>query len=105
MAEQYFTDHSPALEDDLHLITMSVRGTDLQMWVSPKVFSSTRLDLGTRQLLAEAPPLPPEGTFLDIGCGWGPIAVSMALESPAARVWAIDVNSRALDLTWRNTAG
>lgn len=104
MAEQYFTDHAPALEDDLHLITMSVRGTDLQMWVSPKVFSSTRLDLGTRQLLAEAPPLPPEGTFLDIGCGWGPIAVSMASESPAARVWAVDVNSRALDLTRRNAA-
>lgn len=104
MAEQYFTDHSPAPQDDLHLITVSARGVDLQMWVSPKVFSSNRLDLGTRQLLAEAPVLPPEGTFLDLGCGWGPIAVSMASESPAASVWAVDVNSRALDLTRRNAA-
>ena len=42
------------------------------------------------------------GDLLDLGCGWGPIALTLALESPAARVWAVDVNERALDLTRRN---
>ena len=39
---------------------------------------------------------------LDLGCGWGPIATVMSLEAPRAVVWAVDVNSRALDLTARN---
>ncbi len=74
------------------------------MWVGSKVFSSRRLDLGTAQLLKVAPTLPVSGRFLDLGCGWGPLAVSMALESPAATVWAVDVNPRALDMTKRNAA-
>ena len=72
------------------------------MSVSSKVFSTSRLDLGTRQLLAEAPCLPATGTFLDVGCGWGPIALAMAKEAPEATVWAVDVNNRAIDLTRRN---
>ena len=42
---------------------------------------------------------PPEsGTFLDLGCGWGPIAIALADASPSATVLAADVNERALDL-------
>lgn len=102
MVQQYFSDHTPATDADLRILRTRARGFDLEMWTSDKVFSGSRLDLGTRQLLAEAPPLPPSGTFLDLGCGWGPLAVTMALESSAATVWAVDVNSRALDLTKRN---
>lgn len=100
--QQYFSDSPVAQDDELHLLEVTSRGFDLQMWVSDQVFSGSKLDLGTRQLLAVAPDLPSEGRFLDLGCGWGPIAVSMALESPQAEVWAVDVNSRALALTQRN---
>ncbi len=48
---------------------------------------------------------PPGGHLLDLGCGWGPIALTMALESPRATVWAVDVNERALDLVRANAAG
>ena len=58
MDEQYFTDSEPASADELHLIRDRVRGFDLEMWVSDRVFSGSRIDLGTRQLLAEAPALP-----------------------------------------------
>ena len=88
----------------MRVIRVDSRGHELEMWVSSRVFSGSKVDLGTRQLLAEAPTPPQAGTFLDLGCGWGPIAVTMALESPGASVWAIDVNSRALDLTRRNAA-
>lgn len=104
MEQQYFSDHTPANEDDLRLLTFTARGHDLQMWVSDKVFSGSRLDLGTRQLLAEAPQPPASGRFLDLGCGWGPIAVTLACESPDAEIWAVDVNTRAMDLTIRNAA-
>jgi 16S rRNA G1207 methylase RsmC len=40
--------------------------------------------------------------LLDLGCGWGPLALSMAIASPAAQVWAVDVNPRALDLVRRS---
>ena len=42
------------------------------------------------------------GDLLDLGCGAGPIALTMARRSPAATVWAVDVNDRARDLCARN---
>ena len=104
MHEQYFTDSAPASADETRLIEVSARGFDLSMRVSSRVFSGSKLDLGTRQLLSVAPDLPEGGTFLDLGCGWGPIATVMSRESPQSTVWAVDVNSRALDLTQRNAA-
>ena len=76
MDEQYFTDSAPASADETRLIEVSARGFDLSMRVSSRVFSGSKLDLGTRQLLSVAPDLPEGGTFLDLGCGWGPIATS-----------------------------
>lgn len=66
------------------------------------VFSGDRLDVGTAVLLDAVPEPPPTGELLDLGCGWGPIATTLALRSPAARVWAVDVNARALSLVERN---
>jgi 16S rRNA G1207 methylase RsmC len=66
------------------------------------VFSPDRVDIGTQVLLREAPPPPAQGTFLDLGCGWGPVALSLGLLSPAASVYAVDVNERALELTREN---
>ncbi len=72
--------------------------------MAPGIFSPGGLDKGTAVLLDEAPEPPATGTFLDLGCGWGPIALHLALRSPAATVWALDVNERALDLTRRTAA-
>ena len=66
------------------------------------VFSHGHLDNGTSLLLKEGPALATAGTFLDIGCGAGPIAIAMALRAPEATVWAIDVNERARALTATN---
>jgi 16S rRNA (guanine1207-N2)-methyltransferase len=68
------------------------------------VFSASRLDPGTRLLLDDAPPPPATGDLLDLGCGYGPIACVLAARSPAAAVWGVDVNERALDLCARNAA-
>jgi 16S rRNA G1207 methylase RsmC len=67
------------------------------------VFGRRRLDPGTKILLLEAPALPEQGEFLDLGCGVGPIAITMALRRPSARVWAVDTNERARQLTSTNS--
>jgi 16S rRNA G1207 methylase RsmC len=45
---------------------------------------------------------PKDGNILDLGCGWGPIALNLAKNSPKATVWAVDVNNRSLELTDTN---
>ncbi len=66
------------------------------------VFSADRLDKGTQVLLSHVPEPASQGTFLDLGCGWGPITLALAQASPQANVLAVDVNERALELTARN---
>lgn len=100
-AEQYFS-AEPASRDVRRTLHVSLRGHDAQVEVSNGVFSAHRLDLGTSVLLRHAPEPPENGTFLDIGCGWGPIALTLGLESPKADIWALDVNERALELTRAN---
>jgi 16S rRNA (guanine1207-N2)-methyltransferase len=74
----------------------------LELATDAGVFSPGRLDPGTRLLLDEAPPPPPAGDLVDLGCGYGPIACVLAKRSPGATVWAVDVNERALELCARN---
>ena len=86
--------------------TISVRlaGRHLDLTTANGIFSPERVDTGTQVLLGHVPTPPPGGNLLDLGCGWGPIALTLALESPRATVWAVDVNHRALDLVRRNAA-
>jgi 16S rRNA G1207 methylase RsmC len=60
------------------------------------------VDTGTKILLEQIDEAPAGGDILDIGCGWGPITLALALHSPKATVWAIDVNERARELTKLN---
>ena len=102
MSEHYFSPHKDTDTNDLGKLRdvhVAYRGQDLNLVAGDKVFSASEVDLGTEQLLRKAPPLPDSGTFLDLGCGWGPVALTMAAESPDATVWAVDVNERALALT------
>jgi 16S rRNA (guanine1207-N2)-methyltransferase len=68
------------------------------------VFSGDRVDPGTVELLRSVPPPPAAGDLLDLGCGYGPIAVTMARRAPGATVWAVDSNARAVALTGENAA-
>ncbi|MFM2115205.1 MAG: hypothetical protein RI908_946 [Actinomycetota bacterium] len=83
-------------------VTWSAHGATITADSDRGVFSYGRLDLGTRVLLDLVPAPPTMGSFLDIGCGWGAIALTMASLAPTAKVHAIDVNPRAVQLTSRN---
>ncbi|MBT1172272.1 methyltransferase [Bifidobacterium sp. MA2] len=103
MTEQYFS-AEPSSKDVRRTLKATLRGHEAAVQVSNGVFSASRVDLGTSVLLRHAPEPPEAGDFLDLGCGWGPIALTLAFESPEADVWAVDVNERALDLTHANAA-
>jgi 16S rRNA (guanine1207-N2)-methyltransferase len=79
-------------------------GLHLELETDAGVFSAGRLDPGTRLLLDTVPAPPPSGRLLDLGCGYGPLALVLAARSPRAEVWAVDVNERALGLCARNAA-
>ncbi|MGW9156311.1 MULTISPECIES: class I SAM-dependent methyltransferase [unclassified Microbacterium] len=102
-SDHYFT-AAPASPENLRRIRVSLAGRELEVTTAGGVFSPDRLDAGTAVLLANMPPVPPGGNLLDLGSGWGPVSISMALAAPHATIWAVDVNERALDLVRRNAA-
>jgi 16S rRNA G1207 methylase RsmC len=64
-------------------IAVQLAGRRLDITTSNGIFSPERVDAGTQVLLANVPAPPPGGNLLDLGCGWGPIALTLALESLA----------------------
>lgn len=83
-------------------LSVVLAGEVRQLQTVGGIFSPDGVDKGTTILLSEAPAPAAEGNLLDIGCGWGPIALSLALHSPAATVYAVDVNVRSVELTRDN---
>jgi 16S rRNA (guanine1207-N2)-methyltransferase len=104
-AEHYFS-AEPTAPAQRGEIEFSVAGRDYRLAVASGLFSAGRLDPGTAVLLkkGDLPTAATTGVFLDLGCGYGPIAAVLASGSPEATVWAIDVNSRARELTAENAA-
>lgn len=104
VSEHYFTE-SPSSEAKTRELRLELAGREVTVETVSGTFSPTRLDLGTSVLLRHLPE-PPAGDVLDLGCGWGPIALHTALEARDAevglRVWALDVNSRSLETTAAN---
>ncbi|HEX2322214.1 MAG TPA: methyltransferase [Streptosporangiaceae bacterium] len=103
MSEQYFTSEPSAAHrrGSVHVLLPDLH---LELETDSGVFSPRRLDPGTRLLLDVAPLPPSSGNLLDLGCGYGPLALVLASRAPGASVWAIDVNTRALSLTCANAA-
>ncbi len=99
--EHYFS-AAPAVEARLRQRPVVLAGAERVVTVASGIFSPEGVDRGTAVLLARVPDPPERGDLLDLGCGWGPLALTLALRSPHARVWAVDVNERALDLVRRN---
>jgi 16S rRNA (guanine1207-N2)-methyltransferase len=100
----HYFDPEPEVESKRRTLHLRAGDLALELQADRGVFGSRAIDLGTRVLLKEAPLPPAAGELLDLGSGYGPIAIALARHSPAARVWAVDVNQRALELTRANAA-
>jgi 16S rRNA (guanine1207-N2)-methyltransferase len=100
--EHYFT-AEPVSASQQRSLTVQLAGRDVTVRTAAGIFSPDGVDKGTTVLLREAPAPPTTGALLDLGCGWGPVSLTLALRSPGATVYGVDVNERALDLL-RTTA-
>lgn len=98
----HYFDPAPAVESKPRKVHLHVGELAVELQADRGVFGSRGVDLGTLVLLKEAPPPPSRGDILDLGSGYGPIAVALARQAPEARIWAVDVNERALELTRAN---
>ncbi len=103
--DHYFTT-DPAAPHDRRVVPLDLPDGSVRLTTDAGVFAGDRVDAGTKLLLLEGgvPDPSTTGALLDLGCGYGAIAVTLARRAPRATVWAVDVNQRALDLCAENAA-
>ena len=102
MSSDHYFSKEPKSEYQPKQIELDVAGEVFKVSTASGTFSPLRLDVGTSVLIDHLELAPKDGNILDLGCGWGPIALNLAKHSPKAKVWAVDVNSRSLELTAEN---
>jgi 16S rRNA G1207 methylase RsmC len=101
-AKGHYFDPLPAVPSKPRTVFLHAGDVNLELQADRGVFGSRGVDLGTLQLLKEGPKPPTQGDILDLGAGYGPIAIALARRAPEAKIWAVDVNERALELTRAN---
>lgn len=102
-SSQYFAPE-PAVGSAPRTLRLTLPDVTLDLVSDRGVFAHHGIDPGTKLLLLEGPPLPRTGQVLDLGCGYGPIACTLARRAPGTTVWAVDVNRRALERCAANAA-
>lgn len=100
MNDHYYTE-TPNSESRPAEAVYTYRSKEFTLVSDAGVFSRGELDSGTRILMNALPELL-SGDVLDLGCGWGPIGVSLGCLYPDCRITFADINSRALALTESN---
>ena len=101
MTSHYFSADAGG-PDRRQTITATIWGRELRLLTANGVFAGDALDRGTAVLLRESPIPTGRPRILDLGCGYGPIALAIAEACPGAMVDAVDVNERALELCRHN---
>ena len=102
MSEDHYFSQEPSSPLKPKTIQIPVAGEIVDVTTASGTFSPTQLDFGTEVLIEQMDLSPISGNLLDLGCGWGPIALNLAKLRPNTKVWAVDVNTRSVELTQAN---
>lgn len=95
----YF-DVNPDAAHDIHDLAVVLLGQKMNFYTDAGVFSKKMIDYGSQVLLSTLDFQEGE-SVLDVGCGYGPIGLSLA-KVQGVTVTMVDVNERALDLAKKN---
>jgi len=101
MSEHYYS-RTQNVNSDPNYWNFTLKGNTIRFKTDNGVFSKREVDFGSR-LLIETYTFPNlDGDILDVGCGYGPIGLSIAKEAPDRMVHMVDVNLRAIELAQEN---
>ena len=102
MSEDHYFSQEPSSPLKPKTIQIPVAGEIVDVTTASGTFSPAQLDFGTEVLIEQMDLAPISGNLLDLGCGWGPIALNLAKLRLNTKVWAVDVNTRSVELTQAN---
>lgn len=95
---QYFA-AKPTTASERAMAELRLPDVSVDLATDRGVFARGRVDTGTKLLLLDGPEATPgDRHLIDLGAGYGPIAVTLGLRNPGATVWAVEINERARDL-------
>lgn len=101
---QYFA-ASPTSASDRINAELRLPDLSLDLATDRGVFARGRIDTGTKLLLLDGPaPVAGDRHLLDLGAGYGPIALTLAARNPEATIWAVEINDRARQLCRENAS-
>lgn len=102
MAEHYYS-KNPDVKSEPKQWRTNLRGTSFVFVTDAGVFSKGEVDFGSRLLIDTFRAPDVEGDILDVGCGYGPVGLSIASLLKERTIQMVDVNERALALSRTNS--
>ncbi|HWO78583.1 MAG TPA: class I SAM-dependent methyltransferase [Bacillus sp. (in: firmicutes)] len=101
MTDHYYS-RKPEVMSNRSTVIFQRHNRSIRFTTDAGVFSKKEVDFGTRTLLESFEPPQVQGPFLDVGCGYGPIGITIALDYPERLVHMVDINERAIQLAEEN---
>ena len=99
MSKMYYAEN-PDAAHDIHELRVDLLGEKMTFLTDAGVFSKKMIDFGS-QLLLKCLEVNQGETVLDVGCGYGPLGLSLA-KAYGVQATMVDINNRALDLARQN---
>lgn len=101
MSEHYYS-KNPQTESNPMQWSFTLLGHKFLFETDAGVFSKREVDFGSRVLIDTFCVPEIDGAIVDVGCGYGPIGLSIAKNNPDRHIYMVDINERAVALAKKN---
>lgn len=102
MTDHYYS-RTQNVESDPQFWDYTLKNTRFRFKTDNGVFSKNEVDFGSGLLIETFEMPDTDGDILDVGCGYGPIGLTVAKNWPERQIYMVDVNLRAVGLAKDNS--